>query len=159
MALITFIFILCIIATIFKVPVNLIITIYWYWHSVSLHILLHLHTISSITTSGSNNSCPFSIIHPCPSWLLVSFFVQNIFPYTFFLIIGPHSMKHKGTLNLQGGRIYIPFFDPKHLASGILSHSHRKKLSVRPLQHSLCPKSYLKATEATSSSSVRPGAF
>ena len=75
-----------------------------HWHSGPLHILLHLHTISSITTSGSdilsNNSCPSSFIHPCPSWLLLSFLVQNIFSIPFFfLIIGPHSMKHKGTLN------------------------------------------------------------
>ena len=78
-----------------------------HWHSVPLHILLHLHTISSITTSGSNilsnNSYPSSIIHPCPSWLLVSFFGSKYIFHTHFLIIGPHGMKHKSTLNLQGG--------------------------------------------------------
>ena len=76
-----------------------------HWHSVPLHILLHLHTVSSITTSASdilsNNSCPSStcIIHPCPSWLLVSFFGSKYIFHTHLLTIGPHSMKHKGTLN------------------------------------------------------------
>ena len=60
-----------------------------HWHSGPLHILLHLQTINSITASRSdilsNNSCPSSIIHSCPSWLLVSFFgVQNIFSIHIF---------------------------------------------------------------------------
>ena len=58
-----------------------------HWHSGPLHILLHIHTISSITTSGSdilsNNSCPSSIIHPCPSLLLLSFFGSNLFSIPF----------------------------------------------------------------------------
>ena len=111
MALITFLFIPCIIATIFTVPVNQIITIYSSafekrWHSGPLHVLLHLHTISSITTSGSDilsNNSPSYIIHPCPSWLLVSLFGSKYIFHTHLLIIGPHSMRHKGTFNLQGG--------------------------------------------------------
>ena len=131
-----------------------------HWHSGPLHILLHLHTISSITTSASdilsNNSCSSSIIHLCSSWLLVSFFGSKYILHTHFLLIGPHGMKHKGTLNLQGGS--VPESTSPFLILNIwylkLFTSHRAVYEA--ITHSLCPKYYSVATEATSSSSASP---
>ena len=66
-----------------------------------------IYTQSAPSRLAGQTSCQIIAVHllssihvPLGCWY--PFWFKMYFPYT-FLIIGPHSMKHKGTLNLQGG--------------------------------------------------------
>ena len=67
-----------------------------------------IYTQSAPSRLAGQTSCQIIVVHllssihvPLGCWY--PFFGSKIFSIH-FLIIGPHSMKHNGTLNLQGGR-------------------------------------------------------
>ena len=98
-------------------PVNQIITIYWFLHECiilkttgiqGLCTLYCIYTQPAPSRLAGQTSCQIIAVHLLSSILVLlgccyPFLVQNIFSIPMFLIIEPHSMKHKGTLNLQDG--------------------------------------------------------